>query len=43
MNILCIGDIVGKPGRAALEGHLENIKGMRLTTNLVNDLRDAAQ
>ncbi len=26
MNILCIGDIVGKPGRAALEGHLENIK-----------------
>lgn len=26
MNILCVGDIVGKPGRAALEGLLENIK-----------------
>lgn len=26
MNVLCIGDIVGKPGRAALEGLLENIK-----------------
>lgn len=26
MNILCIGDIVGKPGRAVLEGLLEDIK-----------------
>ena len=26
MNILCIGDIVGKPGRQALEGLLEGIK-----------------
>jgi len=26
MNVLCIGDIVGKPGRAALEGLIENIK-----------------
>jgi metallophosphoesterase (TIGR00282 family) len=26
MNILCIGDIVGKPGREALEGLLESIK-----------------
>lgn len=26
MNILCIGDVVGKPGRAALAGLLENIK-----------------
>lgn len=26
MNILCIGDIVGKPGRDALEKSLENIK-----------------
>lgn len=26
MNILCIGDIVGKPGRAALEGLLGDIK-----------------
>ncbi len=26
MNILCIGDIVGKPGRHALEGLLSDIK-----------------
>ncbi len=26
MNILCIGDIVGKPGRAALEGLLPDLK-----------------
>lgn len=26
MNILCIGDIVGKPGRAALEGMLDSLK-----------------
>lgn len=26
MNILCVGDIVGKPGRAALEGLLKDIK-----------------
>src|SRR3990167_9270030 len=26
MNVLCIGDIVGKPGRAAVEGLLSGIK-----------------
>jgi len=26
MNILCIGDVVGKPGRQAMEGLLEDIK-----------------
>jgi len=26
MNILCVGDVVGKPGRRALEGLLETIK-----------------
>ena len=26
MNILCVGDIVGKPGRHALKGLLEELK-----------------
>ena len=26
MNILCVGDVVGKPGRHAVEGLLENLK-----------------